>query len=80
MLQSAHDPSLLISAEEAWRAKGGAKKGARHVSIIISSYALVHRDFEILKGVPWSGVVLDEAQNIKNPETKTGQGCQDVQG
>ncbi|HQN18132.1 MAG TPA: DEAD/DEAH box helicase, partial [Syntrophobacteraceae bacterium] len=23
-----------------------------------------------LKGVPWAGVVLDEAQNIKNPETK----------
>jgi hypothetical protein len=39
-------------------------------AIVISSYALLHRDFEILKGVPWSGVVLDEAQNIKNPETK----------
>ena len=52
--------------------EGGRRgeKGARHVSIIISSYALLHRDFEILKGVPWSGVVLDEAQNIKNPETK----------
>ena len=38
--------------------------------MVISSYALLHRDFEILKDVPWSGVVLDEAQNIKNPETK----------
>src|SRR5262249_4811618 len=39
-------------------------------AIVISSYSLLHRDFEILNGVPWSGVILDEAQNIKNPETK----------
>ena len=43
---------------------------ARKKAMVISSYALLHRDFEILKDVPWSGVVLDEAQNIKNPETK----------
>jgi SNF2 family DNA or RNA helicase len=30
----------------------------------------LHRDFEILKSLPWAGVVLDEAQNIKNPETR----------
>ena len=39
-------------------------------AMVISSYALLHRDFEILKEVPWAGVILDEAQNIKNPETK----------
>jgi SNF2 family DNA or RNA helicase len=39
-------------------------------AIVISSYALLHRDFETLKDIPWSGIVLDEAQNIKNPETK----------
>jgi Superfamily II DNA/RNA helicases, SNF2 family len=37
---------------------------------VISSYALLHRDFQHLKEVPWAGIVLDEAQNIKNPETK----------
>jgi SNF2 family DNA or RNA helicase len=53
------------------RAKGAAFKdeAARH-AIVVSSYALLHRDFEILKDVDWFGVVLDEAQNIKNPETK----------
>jgi hypothetical protein len=41
---------------------------ARH-ALIISSYSLVHRDIEVLKDAPWSGIILDEAQNIKNPET-----------
>ncbi|MDI9393959.1 MAG: DEAD/DEAH box helicase [Euryarchaeota archaeon] len=39
-------------------------------AIVISSYGLLQRDLEFLKGVSWAGVVLDEAQNIKNPETK----------
>jgi hypothetical protein len=30
LLQSAHDPSLLVSAEEAWRAKGGGEKRQDH--------------------------------------------------
>src|SRR5260370_12134058 len=39
----------------------------------LSSFALLHRDFDVLKQVPWSGVILDEAQNIKNPQTKQAQ-------
>ncbi len=41
----------------------------RH-ALVISSYSLVHRDIEVLKDAPWSGIILDEAQNIKNPETQ----------
>jgi SNF2 family DNA or RNA helicase len=53
------------------RARGVAFKeqAARH-AIVLSSYALLHRDFDILKEVDWAGVILDEAQNIKNAETK----------
>jgi hypothetical protein len=53
------------------RARGDAleKEAARH-ALVLSSYALLHRDVEALQGVRWSGVVLDEAQNVKNPETK----------
>ena len=51
------------------RAKGAAfKKDARNRAMVISSYALLHRDYEILAGLRWDGVVLDEAQNIKNPK------------
>lgn len=46
---------------------------ARAHDVIITSYALLHRDLETLARVQWSDVVLDEAQNIKNPHTKTAQ-------
>jgi len=53
------------------RAKDAAfRKDARRQAIVISSYALLHRDFDHLAKVDWAGVILDEAQNIKNPETK----------
>jgi len=46
-----------------------ARDAAGH-DIVVSSYGLVHRDIEFIRRVRWGGVVLDEAQNIKNPETK----------
>jgi SNF2 family DNA or RNA helicase len=46
------------------------KKEAMNHAIVISSYGLLQRDARFLQGVPWAGVVLDESQNIKNPETK----------
>ncbi|MBY0310941.1 MAG: DEAD/DEAH box helicase [Phycisphaerales bacterium] len=38
--------------------------------IVVTTYALAHRDREQLSKVPWGRVVLDEAQNIKNPTAK----------
>ena len=38
--------------------------------VVISTYALIQRDFEHLASVPWHRVALDEAQNIKNPAAK----------
>jgi SNF2 family DNA or RNA helicase len=53
------------------RAKGAAfKKQAARQAIVLSSFALLHRDLDLLKEVDWAGVILDEAQNIKNAETK----------
>ena len=48
-------------------------------AVVISSYALLHRDFETLKEIPWSGIILDEAQNIKNPETKQARAARGFQ-
>jgi SNF2 family DNA or RNA helicase len=47
-------------------------------ALVISSYALLHRDYETIRQVPWSGVVLDEAQNIKNPETKQARAARAI--
>ena len=44
-------------------------EAAQH-DIVATSYALVRRDEAFLARVDWFGVVLDEAQNIKNAETK----------
>jgi SNF2 family DNA or RNA helicase len=53
------------------RTRGDAfLKVAPQHAIVFSSYALLHRDFEHFKGISWAGIVLDEAQNIKNSETR----------
>jgi len=48
-------------------------------AIVVSSYALLNRDFETFKDLNWAGVVLDEAQNIKNPETKQAKAARAIQ-
>ncbi|MFQ3592514.1 MAG: DEAD/DEAH box helicase [Gemmataceae bacterium] len=42
-------------------------------ALVLTSYALVHRDLQLLQKVAWAGVILDEAQNIKNAQTKQAQ-------
>ncbi len=42
----------------------------KQTDIVLTSYPLVRRDEETLNQVDWFGVILDEAQNIKNAETK----------
>jgi len=38
--------------------------------LVLTSYNLLQRDIGALEQVAWSAIVLDEAQNIKNPESK----------
>jgi SNF2 family DNA or RNA helicase len=38
--------------------------------LVITSYPLVYRDAEALTSVNWQNLVLDEAQNVKNPEAR----------
>ncbi len=41
--------------------------------IIITSYALIRRDIEHLKKFDFRYIILDESQNIKNPESQTAK-------
>ncbi|MBD2136790.1 helicase [Anabaena sp. FACHB-1237] len=41
--------------------------------LVITSYSLVHRDLAELETINWQIVVLDEAQNVKNHESKQSQ-------
>ena len=46
------------------------KREAKRHHLVVSTYSLAHRDLEQLDAVEWGGLVLDEAQNIKNPQAK----------
>ena len=48
------------------------ERAARH-ALVLSSYSLLHRELDLLKQVSWASLILDEAQNIKNPQTKQAQ-------
>lgn len=48
-------------------------KQAKAADLTLTSYAVVRRDAALLQSVDWLGVVLDEAQNIKNSETLQAQ-------
>ncbi len=44
-------------------------KEAVKCAFVISSYGLLHRDLTLMQEVEWAAVILDEAQNVKNPHT-----------
>ncbi len=58
--------------------KGKFVKAASNHSIVITSYGLVTRDLNFLKEMEFSGLILDEAQNVKNPETKQAKAVRSV--
>lgn len=41
---------------------------AQEVALVITSYSLARKDVALLSSLAWHRVVLDEAQNIKNPK------------
>jgi len=43
---------------------------ASNYDLVITTYNLAQRDFDVLSQVDWSTIVIDEAQNVKNPSTK----------
>jgi SNF2 family DNA or RNA helicase len=43
------------------------------VALVLTSYGVLLRDVDLLQSVAWRGIVLDEAQNIKNADSKQGQ-------
>jgi non-specific serine/threonine protein kinase len=65
-------PDLTVLMHHgATRAREAAfEKAALGADIVITTYALATRDRTVLAKVPWRRIVLDEAQNVKNPEAK----------
>ncbi len=53
-------------------------KTLKGVDLILTSYGLMQRDIELLETIDWQGVVIDEAQAIKNPSAKQSQATRDI--
>ena len=47
--------------------------------LVLSTYALLPRDMDVLEPHIWSVLILDEAQNIKNPAGKAAQAARQLQ-
>ena len=74
-------PDLPVLLHHGSNRQGGAvfrsQAGSHH--LVVTSYGTMHRDRDLLGSVPWRAVILDEAQNIKNPasqQARTAQGLQ----
>jgi SNF2 family DNA or RNA helicase len=52
----------------------------REHDVMLTSYNLLQRDEEIMSAATFSGVVLDEAQNIKNPTTRQSRVARTLRG
>ncbi len=48
--------------------------------VMLTSYNLLQRDEEIMSEITFDGVVLDEAQNIKNPTTRQSKVARTMKG
>ncbi|MCP9806811.1 DEAD/DEAH box helicase [Cyanobium sp. T1B-Tous] len=54
------------------------KKALKGVDLVLTSYGLLQRDSELLESIDWQGLVIDEAQAIKNPSAKQSQAARDL--
>ena len=73
-------PGLPVMAHHGLGRKKDAlfEKTASEHALVISSYGLLQRDVSVFQNIPWAGVILDEAQNIKNPETKQAKAARTI--
>ncbi len=70
-------PSLSVAL---WHGAGRKeqKTELKKVNVIITSYALLRRDIELLKSLKLEYAILDEAQAIKNPQSATAHAAKEL--
>jgi superfamily II DNA or RNA helicase len=69
---------LLHHGPDRWHGESFARE-ARQADVVITSYHLLYRDYGNLRKMNWAGILLDEAQNIKNPDTHQAQAARALQ-
>ena len=63
-----HLKTMLHHGNERSRGEKEFQKESLKHDMVISSYALARRDAKLFRSFHWERIVLDEAQNIKNPQ------------
>ncbi|ODR07379.1 helicase SNF2 [Mycolicibacillus koreensis] len=68
-------PELKVVAVTATEARSGGRLASivADAHIVVTSYALVRLDFDAYDEIEWAGMILDEAQFVKNRNSKTHQ-------
>jgi SNF2 family DNA or RNA helicase len=73
-------PELRVHVHHGTERFGGLAfaRAARRSDLVITTYGLVARDTEVLARVRWDRVVVDEAQNIKNPDARQSRAVRSI--
>lgn len=68
-------PSLTVALHYGSKRRSGAEfqQLIDHADVILTSYATASLDQELLQSYTWATICLDEAQNIKNAQTRQSQ-------
>lgn len=61
-------PGLRVLAFERGTSRHAARARIPEHDLVVTNYALLRRDLEHWKSIPLRAAILDEAQNIKNPD------------
>ena len=69
---------LMHHGDKRSHAAAFARK-AKTANLVLTSYALAQRDLKDLNRVDWLGIVLDEAQNIKNSDAKQSKAVRQIE-
>ncbi|QFT90703.1 ATP-dependent helicase HepA [Bacillus sp. THAF10] len=75
-------PSLEVMLHYGPSRKKGSlfRQSILGADVVLTSYALSHLDEDELASIKWHTICLDEAQNIKNADTKQSQAVRNLSG
>ncbi len=70
-------PVLVHHGSTRMKRDGFLAEVERH-AIVVCSYGLLQRDIDFLSQVDWAGAIFDEAQFIKNPDTRQAKAARAI--
>lgn len=71
-------PALRVLVLTAGEHRHAKREEIPDHDVVLTTYALMRRDVEPLSAVSWRAVVLDEAQNIKNPDAAVSRAARSL--